>query len=414
MTPASGNIRGSLVVFADDWGRHPSSCQHLVRRLLPQWQTVWVNTIGMRQPRLDLATVRRGLEKLRDWSPKRTESPETQPENLTVLNPRMWPSFNSATARRLNRSLLVRQLRKPVGSLPAPVVAITTLPIVSDLVGRLPIDRWIYYCVDDFTEWPGLSHDALRRMERDLVQRVHMTVAVSETLRTKLKNWGIDSQLLTHGIDLEHWQNANIDPVSASGFCGAACGAEGPLKAESNDPMNLDGLERPLVVFWGLIDCRMDIDYLRKLGNDMQSGTILLVGPESSPDPRIASVPRLVRMPAVPYDKLPQLARAASVLIMPYADLPVTRAIQPLKLKEYLATGKPTVVRDLPAVREWSDCLDCADTAEAFSNAVRQRAAQGIDDSQRRARGRLLDESWASKAATLEQWIERREPILAS
>ena len=25
----------SLLVFADDWGRHPSSCQHLVRELLP-------------------------------------------------------------------------------------------------------------------------------------------------------------------------------------------------------------------------------------------------------------------------------------------------------------------------------------------------------------------------------------------
>jgi len=23
-----------LVVFSDDWGRHPSSCQHLIRRLL--------------------------------------------------------------------------------------------------------------------------------------------------------------------------------------------------------------------------------------------------------------------------------------------------------------------------------------------------------------------------------------------
>jgi hypothetical protein len=36
---------------------------------------------------------------------------------------------------------------------------------------------------------------------------------------------------------------------------------------------------------------------------------------------------------------------------MPYADLAATRAMQPLKLKEYLATGRPVVVRDLPATR---------------------------------------------------------------
>ena len=34
---------------------------------------------------------------------------------------------------------------------------------------------------------------------------------------------------------------------------------------------------------------------------------------------------------------------------MPYADLPVTRAMQPLKLKEYLVTDRPVVVADLPA-----------------------------------------------------------------
>ena len=39
---------GSLLVFSDDWGRHPSSCQHLVRNLLDRYPVVSVNTIGTR------------------------------------------------------------------------------------------------------------------------------------------------------------------------------------------------------------------------------------------------------------------------------------------------------------------------------------------------------------------------------
>src|SRR4051794_13289727 len=50
-----------LLVFSDDWGRHPSSCQHLVRNLLDQYNVTWVNTIGTRTPRLNVATLRRGL-----------------------------------------------------------------------------------------------------------------------------------------------------------------------------------------------------------------------------------------------------------------------------------------------------------------------------------------------------------------
>ena len=41
-----------LLVFADDWGRHPSSCQHLISRLLDRHRVAWVNTVGMRPPRL--------------------------------------------------------------------------------------------------------------------------------------------------------------------------------------------------------------------------------------------------------------------------------------------------------------------------------------------------------------------------
>ena len=57
----------------------------------------------------------------------------------------------------------------------------------------------------------------------------------------------------------------------------------------------------------------------------------MLLGPQQSPDPRLADDPRIHMPGPVPYDDLPLLAGFADVLVMPYDDLPVTRAIQPLK-----------------------------------------------------------------------------------
>ena len=86
----------SFIVFSDDWGRHPSSCQHLFRQLIPRHPTWWVNTIGMRRPRLDLATFRRAFEKLMHWTRKKsTPKSGPPPENLHVSSPRMWPWFRS-------------------------------------------------------------------------------------------------------------------------------------------------------------------------------------------------------------------------------------------------------------------------------------------------------------------------------
>jgi glycosyltransferase involved in cell wall biosynthesis len=379
----TGPPRVPLLVFADDWGRHPSSCQHLVGRLLPRHPTVWVNTIGTRKPRLDLNTLRRGLEKLRHWTRRPKDAAAALPSNLRVLNPRMWPSFDSRPARWLNRRLLVPPLTAAARGLGDAPVAVTTLPLVADLVGLLPVRRWVYYCVDDFGIWPGYDGATLRQMEEVLVKRSDVVVSVSEALQDRLAGLGRPSHLLTHGVDTDFWAN----PVP-----GRAVPA-------------LEGVERPLVVFWGVLDRRMDTDFLARLSATLGRGTIVLAGPDADPDPAVAALPRLARIGPQPFSTLPALAREAAVLVAPYDDLPVTRAIQPLKLKEYLATGKAVVARDLPATRPWADCLDLVATADEFAAAVARRLAEGVPEAQRIARRRLADEGWDEKARAFERWV---------
>jgi glycosyltransferase involved in cell wall biosynthesis len=371
-----------LLVFADDWGRHPSSCQHLVRQLLDHYPILWVNTIGTRKPCFNLATLQRGAEKLRHWfSAPRLSDP--LPTNLRVVNPLMWPWFGSTFGRWLNRGLLAHQLAARIGELPESPVAVTTLPVVADLIDVLPVRRWVYYCVDDFSEWPGLDGETLRRMEEKLVRKADSLIAVSSTLQEKLASMGRDAHLLTHGVDLDFWTNP---PASAS-------------------LPSLAGLERPLVIFWGVVDRRMDTAFVRELDGALTRGTIVLAGPQADPDPVLPALPRVVRLGALPFAQLSNLAREAAVLVMPYADMPVTRAMQPLKLKEYLATGKPVVVRDLPATRCWSDCLDLADTPASFAQSVLTRLEQGLSQDQQTARESLIGETWTEKARWFENWV---------
>src|SRR5438067_3700116 len=190
------------LVISDDWGRHPTSCQHLVRHLLPEQPVLWANMIGTRRPRLDRATARRGLEKLGQWL--RPAAPaEPLPGNLRVVRPKVWPGFGRRWERRLNRAWLARQLRPWLAELPEPPVAVTTMPTTADLIGALPVRRWVYYCVDDFSLWPGLDQAAVARLEDTLIEQADVMIAVSEELRDKLAARGRDAHLLTHGVDLE-------------------------------------------------------------------------------------------------------------------------------------------------------------------------------------------------------------------
>ncbi len=377
----------SLIVFSDDWGRHPSSCQHLIKKLLPNYRVLWVNTIGTRAPRLDLTTIKRVGEKLKQWTQKKNSTSEESEatvahDNLKVVNPRMWPWFSRSHDRRLNSYLLSRQLAPLIKDLPQPVTAITTLPITADLAQLLAVEQWIYYCVDDFGEWPGLDGNTLREMDVQMIQRADRIVAVSEHLQSMISSHGRSSTLLTHGVDLECWQHTAT-----------------PKDIQNILPNNCD---RPLAVFWGVVDRRLNSDMIAALSKRMQHGNILLVGPQQDPDERILNLHNVHAPGPLPFSSLPTLAQAASVLIMPYADLPVTQAMQPLKMKEYMVTGQPVVVSNLPAVREWNDCLDIVDNAADFAEMVTQRLSSGIPDVQLQARTRLRLESWSSKAKQLE------------
>jgi hypothetical protein len=381
-----------LLIFSDDWGRHPSSCQHLVKRLLGTRQVVWVNTIGTRPPRLDLRTARRVLEKLDHW--RRPTSVPTGPSHEgksapaaapTVIAPRMWPSFASTLSRRLNRTMLRSALLPVIEKMPRPPVIVTTLPIIADLVGELPAERWVYYCVDDFAGWPGYDGATMQRMERDLVPRMDVTIAASDALAESLTRMGARPQVLTHGVDLAEWS--------------------APLKSPAA-PAELAGLAPPYVLFWGVIDRRMDSGWIRALSNRLTEGTIVLMGPQEDPDPVLAGLPRVAIRPPVPFDRLPALAAHAAALVMPYIDAPVTRAMQPLKLKEYLATGRPAVVRRLPATQAWADACDVCNDADAFTAAVLARLSGTLAAGQAQARQRLALESWDRKAAAFQDWID--------
>ncbi|MET0658164.1 MAG: glycosyltransferase [Steroidobacteraceae bacterium] len=271
-------------------------------------------------------------------------------------------------------------MKRQFGNL-SDAIILTTVPVVADIPDVIGAGRWVYYCVDDFSAWPGLDAAPMQEMEEKLVRRADLLIAAGENLAERLGVLGRRAEVLTHGIDLEHW-----------------VGAKG-------DTSLLNGLPEPIVLFWGLVDRRLDMDMLAALDRAMQSGCIALIGPQQDPDPRLARMPRVRLMGPASYADLPALAQRAAVLVMPYADLPVTRAMQPLKLKEYLATGRPTVVSRLPATRDWEDCMDVALSHDQFAAQVLARIDAQTPASQLNARSRLRAEAWKSKSERMAQLL---------
>ena len=371
--------------------------------------------MGTRAPKLSLEDLGKAANKLLQWirSPQQAvdasvsipgvhhqTSHENPLDNLTVVTPKMYPGFRKNWQRKLNAKLISKTVNRSLGRRQADErrVAISTIPITADLAETLDVDAWIYYCVDDFSVWPGLDGRVMEEMDQKLATHSDAILCVSKTLQKRVSNWGCESQLLTHGIHLDHWTDVANNKVTGT--------LPNWWQALPNiNDKEKSGTKKPIALFWGVVDQRLDSEWCSAI--TQQGATLILLGPQQSPDPKLSANPNIIMPGPAPYEQLPLLAQAANVLVMPYADLPVTRAIQPLKFKEYLATGKPVISRKLPATEPWADAADVLTDVESLKAALTDRIAQGTPDSQLKTRKRLVDESWAAKASQLESCIKQ-------
>lgn len=99
-----------LIVFGEDWGGLPSSTQHLMRHLGTDRRILWVNSIGLRKPRMNLADCKRVLGKLRAGRCDSRRPVSSANPDFTVFNPTTIPAPSNRLERILARKMLCRQL----------------------------------------------------------------------------------------------------------------------------------------------------------------------------------------------------------------------------------------------------------------------------------------------------------------
>lgn len=361
--------------MADHWGRHPSSAQHIARCLPRGIDVLWVETTGLITPRLDGETVRVGLQHL---VRRLTRSASAAPDDtgrVRVIAPWTLPFWRRPWQQRWNARTLARRIEAWSPASGGERVLVTTLPLAAPVVDQLGFDRVVYYCVDDFTAWPGADRGSLASMERRLIDHTDVFIAASRVLQRRLAAMGCCAHHLPHGVDPELW-----GPHSAT-------------QRDNSIEADLRQLPRPILLYFGLVDRRTDAQWVR-VAQESTGGTVLLVGPRRSPDPDLLRLPGVRLADAVPTRALPSYAAACDALILPYADTPVTQASQPLKLLEYLSTDRPVVMSSLPACEEWADAADIANDPREFGELIVRRLREGVPPRQLAARARARSRTW--------------------
>ncbi len=365
-----------LIVFAEDWGAHPSSTQHLVSRLAVDGRRVlWINSIGLRQPRLAAADAARAASKLVRAIGGRAASADARRGPFPVVQPLVLPMATSRAARMLNRRLLATRVGAAAraAGLRDPVLW-TSLPSAVDAVGTLGESAVVYYCGDDFGALAGVDHRTALAMEAELARAADLAIVAHPANAAKLSA-AARVEVLPHGVD--------FDLFSV------------PVARADDLPTGA-----PVAGFYGALAPWIDTGLVAATAALLPEWRFLLIGPIQADVSALGALPNVTLAGPRPHARLPSYSQHWQAGLVPFLDNAQIRAADPLKLREYLAAGRPVVSTPFPALARYAQAVRAVRTPSEMAAAlVATLDEPNGSDTARRAM--VADEGWDVRAATL-------------
>lgn len=364
---------GIICFGGEDWwyhnrGHYDMQVMRELSRVVP---VLYINSIGMRVPRVGegamfakrvarkLKSLRRGLVKVR--------------ENFFVASPLVAPAGLGAGLNRAALAVQVRLFARKAG-ITRPLVWIACPP-GAEVVERLSPVGVVYQRTDRFEAFHGVNHDRIKGFDTFLKDRADLTLYCSSWLMEQERAECRSAEFIDHGCDYEAFLAAGLDPAS--------------------EPEDTRTIPRPRVGFVGGIDAHtFDPGLFVEVAKSLPGVHFILIGGCSLPEGWV-DLPHVHLLGRREYEQVPGYMAAADVLVMPWNRNVWIQACNPVKLKEYLAVGRPIVSTPFPELARYEGLVEVADAAAGFSAAIGRALANPPDPGPGRAR--VVQETWSAK-----------------
>jgi hypothetical protein len=356
------------LVFGDDWGRHPSTTQHLVRHLGERGRVVWIDSIAMRSPRLSAADARRVWGRLRAGQTAAGAAPD--PHWMVRPRPRVLPWHLSPPIAALNRAALARATGQALGG-ELPVV-LAANPVAALYLDAIPHAALAYLRLDNYAELPGVDPVLARIAEDRMLSLADLVVGTARRLLPA----GVPGLYLPQGVDAELFGRVPLDPPAGQ-----------------------------VLGFYGLLASWIDLELIAAVARAAPAWTLEFVGRVDVDIAPLRDLPNVRILPPVPYAELPRAMAGWRAAWAPFRLSELTVAVNPLKIREYLAAGLPTFCAPLPEVRAIPGVRLGETAAEVLGWLADEVAGDGPARRAGRRQG-VAGDTWIARAAELSRCVE--------
>lgn len=374
----------TIICFASNYFFDPTSKHHVMRELSKSRHVLWINWHASRRPSLNgrdlkgiwhkLKQIGRGVKKVH--------------ERLWVMTPFVLPLPSSAIARRLNKLFVSVQLRWVLRKLPADRQLWSFTPDMSNLFGTFGENLRVYYCVDEFSAFPGYDDETITALDRQMCEKSDLVLTTSRPLYESKLGYKPDATYyVPHGVQYDQFSAA--------------------LSRDYSEAEDLRDIPHPRIGFFGLIHDWWDLDLLAEVAKRRPDWSFVFVGQANRDLSAYADICNMHFVGQRPHEALPGYCRSFDVGIIPHKISKLTINMNPIKLREYLAAGLPVVAAALPEVEAYEPDVRIAEGVEGWIAALEKAIAERRPDLDLQRSRKVSSESWTARVETILEALDQ-------
>lgn len=370
---------GMVCFGGEDWWYHNRGHidMQLMRRFARLGTTVYVNSIVMQK--VNLAQGKSFILKLKRKAKSILSGLKRSDARFWVYSPFSLPMHHIAFFKKLNEKILSSQIKFVIHKLgiQKPIIWVAC-PAACDVALKMRRVRLVYQRTDRYEDFPNVDRRTISEFDIRLKKNADLTVFVSRDLYSQEHHQCKKAIYLDHGVDYELFASAEKDP---------------------KQPQDIIDIPRPIIGFYGGFAAHTtDIGLLEKVVELLPDKSFVFVGQPSQECGGLTARKNVWMLGQKSYEQIPHYGKCFDVAIMPWKQNRWIQACNPIKLKEYLALGKPVVSTPFAELNKYSDVVYKAENAEDFARAIEKALFENEHGRIISRRNRVKNDTWNAKA----------------
>lgn len=380
----------SIICFApsDWWGMNPSCTTHIMKRLAASNKILYINPFSS-----DLLgvtkTKRKGFgQRLVRKLKSMTKWLKKADKNLYVFSPLFIPVQGKKGFDQLNNHLLAWQIKLACrfAGITEPLLWIENVR-AADLLDHFKRSLKIYHVSDLFCHDGYVSNKNIQvSREKKIADAADCIICVSKELCALKKQDYSHVHYLPHGVDFEAFYQAATEARIAE---------------------RVRDIPRPIAGYFGTLTGSNDIALWEFCAEKMPDVSFVLAGRVTGGDYSRLQAMKNVYMPGfVPYEQIPALCTGFDVCMLNWKMSPWIRSCNPLKMFEYMASGRPIVSVAIQEAEQYNECISIAADQEDFCRLLRWELTHDTQERRQKRVDIARQHDWGQKVSALSDIIE--------